>query len=88
MPPKAQKLLDRPPLDSLSRQKSAYQLDKSDQSVDDQALKAWWKQIDQWRGKKCLAVAPAEGGIIKPQQAIQALYELTEGDAFISSDVG
>ena len=64
------------------------QLDKSDQSVDDQALKAWWKQIDQWREKKCLAVVPAEGGIIKPQQAIQALYELTEGDAFISSDVG
>jgi len=64
------------------------QLNKSDQSVDDQALKAWWKQIDQWREKKCLAVAPAEGGIIKPQQAIQALYELTEGDAFISSDVG
>jgi acetolactate synthase-1/2/3 large subunit len=64
------------------------QLDKSDQSVDDQALKAWWKQIDQWREKKCLAVAPAEGEIIKPQQAIQALYELTEGDAFISSDVG
>jgi len=28
------------------------QLDKSDQSVDDQALKAWWKQIDQWREKK------------------------------------
>lgn len=64
------------------------QLDKSDQSVDDQALKVWWKQIDQWREKKCLAVVPAEGGIIKPQQAIQALYELTEGDAFISSDVG
>ena len=64
------------------------QLDKSDQSVDDQALKEWWKQIDQWRAKKCLAVAPAEGEIIKPQQAIQALYELTEGDAFISSDVG
>ena len=64
------------------------QLDKSDQSVDDQALKEWWKQIDQWREKKCLAVAPAEGEIIKPQQAIQALYELTEGDAFISSDVG
>ena len=64
------------------------QLDKSDQSVDDRALKAWWKQIDQWREKKCLAVTPAEGGIIKPQQAIQALYELTEGDAFISSDVG
>ena len=64
------------------------QMDKSDQSVDDQALKEWWKQIDQWRAKKCLAVSPAEGEIIKPQQAIQALYELTEGDAFISSDVG
>ena len=64
------------------------QLDKSDRPMDDQALKAWWKQIDQWREKKCLAVVPSEGGIIKPQQAIQALYELTEGDAFISSDVG
>ena len=64
------------------------QLDKTARSVDAQALQAWWKQIDQWRNKKCLAVTPAEGGIIKPQQAIQALYELTEGDAFISSDVG
>ena len=64
------------------------QSDKSVRSVDAQALQAWWKQIDQWRDKKCLAVAPAKGGIIKPQQAIRALYELTEGDAFISSDVG
>ena len=64
------------------------QLDKTARSVDTQALQAWWKQIDQWRNKKCLAVTPAEGGIIKPQQAIQALYQLTEGDAFISSDVG
>ena len=64
------------------------QSDKSARSVDAQALQAWWKQIDQWRDKKCLAVAPAKGGIIKPQQAIRALYELTEGDAFISSDVG
>ena len=64
------------------------QLDKTARSVDAQALQAWWKQIDQWRNKKCLAVTPAEGGIIKPQQAIQALYQLTEGDAFISSDVG
>ena len=64
------------------------QLDKTARSVDAQALQAWWKQIDQWRNKKCLAVTPAEGGIIKPQQAIQALYQLTEGDAYISSDVG
>ena len=75
------------PVQSVLRE-MLYQLDKSARSVDAQALQAWWKQIDQWRNKKCLAVAPAEGGIIKPQQAVRALYELTEGDAFISSDVG
>ena len=62
-------------------------MDKSDQSVDDQALKVWWKQIDQWREKMSRGCS-GRRGIIKPQQAIQALYELTEGDAFISSDVG
>ncbi|HBW85167.1 MAG TPA: acetolactate synthase 3 large subunit [Gammaproteobacteria bacterium] len=64
------------------------QLKNSAKSVDAKALEVWWNQIDQWRDKQCLAVEPAEGGIIKPQQAIKALYELTNGDAFISSDVG
>lgn len=64
------------------------QLEKSEAEVDAGALEIWWKQIEQWRERQCLAVTPSEDGIIKPQQAVQALYEITEGDAFISSDVG
>ena len=64
------------------------QVEKSEQQVDASALEIWWKQIEQWRERQCLAVTPSEDGTIKPQQAVQALYDITEGDAFISSDVG
>ena len=64
------------------------QVEKSEQQVDAGALEIWWKQIGQWRERQCLAVTPSEDGTIKPQQAVQALYDITEGDAFISSDVG
>jgi acetolactate synthase-1/2/3 large subunit len=64
------------------------QVEKSEQQVDAGALENWWKQIEQWRERQCLAVTPSEDGTIKPQQAVQALYDITEGDAFISSDVG
>ena len=64
------------------------QVEKSEKQVDAGALENWWKQIDQWRERQCLAVTPSEDGTIKPQQAVQALYDITEGDAFISSDVG
>ena len=64
------------------------QVEKSEKQVDASALEIWWKQIEQWRERQCLAVTPSEDGTIKPQQAVQALYDITEGDAFISSDVG
>ena len=64
------------------------QVEKSEKQVDAGALEIWWKQIEQWRERQCLAVTPSEDGTIKPQQAVQALYDITEGDAFISSDVG
>ncbi len=50
------------------------------------ALKAWWKQIDAWRGKKCLSYAT--NGLIKPQYVIEKLWEVTKGDAYVTSDVG
>src|SRR5258707_1684971 len=40
------------------------------------ALKAWWKQIDQWRSKKSLSYRNSDS-IIKPQHAIDRLYALT-----------
>ena len=64
------------------------QVEKSEQQVDAGALEIWWKQIEQWRERQCLAVTPSVDGTIKPQQAVQALYDITDGDAFISSDVG
>jgi len=51
------------------------------------ALKAWWKQIDEWRSKDCLKY-DRNSKIIKPQFVLEKLYEVTKGDAFVTSDVG
>ncbi|MGB7079707.1 MAG: acetolactate synthase 3 large subunit, partial [Xanthobacteraceae bacterium] len=56
--------------------------------LDKTALKAWWDQIDKWRAKKSLAFNNSKD-IIKPQYAIQRLYELTKGrDTYITTEVG
>jgi len=55
---------------------------------DKKALAAWWAQIDKWRGKNSLAYRNSNE-IIKPQYAIQRLYELTKNrDAYITTEVG
>lgn len=64
------------------------QIDKSDKTVDKQALEVWWNQIDQWREKDCLKVRPSAEGIIMPQDAVKAVFEITKGEAYVSSDVG
>jgi acetolactate synthase-1/2/3 large subunit len=51
------------------------------------ALEAWWQQIDQWRSVDCLAF-DRSSKLIKPQAVIEQLYEVTKGDAYITSDVG
>jgi len=51
------------------------------------ALKEWWKQIDLWRERDCLKF-DRKSKIIKPQMVIEKLFEITKGDAFITSDVG
>jgi acetolactate synthase-1/2/3 large subunit len=50
-------------------------------------LKPWWKQIDEWRAKDCLKY-DRKSKIIKPQFVLEKLYEITKGDAFVTSDVG
>jgi acetolactate synthase-1/2/3 large subunit len=62
-------------------------LDGQTGKVDQKALKAWWAQIDLWRGKDCLRYDRA-AAIIKPQFVIEKLYEATRGDAIVTSDVG
>jgi len=51
------------------------------------ALKTWWKQIEEWKKIDCLRYEKTDK-VIKPQFVIEKLYELTKGDAFVSSDVG
>ena len=64
------------------------QIDSSKQKVDEKSLKVWWDQIKQWREKDSLAVTPSTDGTIKPQEVVQAVFEITKGDAYVSSDVG
>ncbi|MDX5333127.1 MAG: acetolactate synthase 3 large subunit [Gammaproteobacteria bacterium] len=54
---------------------------------DAKALDAWWKQIEEWRAMDCLKY-DRESELIKPQYVIQKLWEVTKGDAFVTSDVG
>ena len=51
------------------------------------ALKDWWQQIDEWRSRDCLKY-DHDSEFIKPQYVLETLYRLTEGDAFVTSDVG
>jgi len=51
------------------------------------ALESWWNQIDQWRAVKCMEY-DRNSNLIKPQYVIEQLYEVTKGEAYITSDVG
>ena len=50
-------------------------------------ISAWWKQIDEWRGVKSMVYANSDT-VIKPQYVIEKLWEVTKGDAYVTSDVG
>ena len=63
------------------------QLKQSGQKPDGSALNQWWRQIEEWRGHDCLLYAPSDE-LIKPQMVVQQLYEITGGQAIVTSDVG
>ena len=55
---------------------------------DRKALAAWWEQVEAWRARKCFAFAQG-ADVIKPQYAVQRLYELTKDrETFITTEVG
>jgi acetolactate synthase I/II/III large subunit len=54
---------------------------------DPASIKAWWAQINTWREKKSL-VYKTEPDIIKPQFVVEKLWEVTKGEAYVTSDVG
>jgi acetolactate synthase-1/2/3 large subunit len=56
--------------------------------VDEKALRSWWARIDQWRATNCLHFEQSNK-VIKPQYAIQRLYELTKHrNPYICTEVG
>ncbi|MDD5058483.1 MAG: acetolactate synthase 3 catalytic subunit [Sideroxydans sp.] len=62
-------------------------LNSSKQKPDAAALKNWWKQIDEWRGSNSLSYKNSSE-LIKPQYVIETLHKITQGDAYVVSDVG
>jgi acetolactate synthase I/II/III large subunit len=57
------------------------------QKLNAKALADWWLKIEEWRKRDCLKY-DRKSNIIKPQYVVEKLWEVTKGDAFITSDVG
>ena len=62
-------------------------LDESNEHPDSESLNDWWQQIKAWQSVECLKYEWSDT-LIKPQYVLEKLYELTGGDAFVTSDVG
>ncbi len=62
-------------------------LETSSQQAVDRESDPWWQQIREWTKLDCLQYDKS-GDVIKPQAVIEALYRATDGDAYITSDVG
>ena len=63
------------------------QLQHAEHGPDAEALREWWKDIEGWRSKDCLKY-DRKSEIIKPQYVVEKLWELTDGNAYVCSDVG
>ncbi len=62
-------------------------LDKAAEQDNKTAIEKWWLQLNEWRATDCLKY-DTESGTIKPQFVLEELFKVTNGDAFITSDVG
>ena len=59
--------------------------EEAQQPLDD--IRDWWQQIEQWRARHCLRYDD-QSDKIKPQAVIETIWRLTQGDAYVTSDVG
>ncbi len=62
-------------------------LPEGDTQQDFDSLRDWWQSIEGWRARKCLEFDRSSEKI-KPQAAIETLWRLTKGNAYVTSDVG
>ncbi len=63
-------------------------VDESKLEVDQEALKLWWSQINEWRGRHGGRYKTDDSQKMKPQHVIEAVWRATNGNAFVTSDVG
>jgi len=61
-----------------------------DRSAREDRSAKWWQQINEWRDNHGFNhnLQPEPGKAILPQLAVQAVYRATDGNAFVTSDVG
>jgi acetolactate synthase-1/2/3 large subunit len=59
----------------------------ADAKADAKRIAGWWSQVNEWRRRDCMAYARSDE-VIKPQFVIETLWEVTGGNAFVTSDVG
>ncbi|HIF9168914.1 TPA: acetolactate synthase 3 large subunit [Photobacterium damselae] len=62
-------------------------LNEQQETNDGADLDRWWHDIQGWRDRQCLQYE-TNSDRIKPQQVIESLYQLTQGNAYVASDVG
>ena len=60
---------------------------ESKETPDADAIAAWWKQIDEWRAFHGMRYETRDD-VIKPQEVVEALWRLTNGNAYVTTDVG
>jgi acetolactate synthase-1/2/3 large subunit len=72
--------------DTLATMNAILEADQPVQ-VNAKPLAAWWRQVEEWRTKDCLKYELGVD-VVKPQYVIEKLWEVTGGDAFVTSDVG
>jgi acetolactate synthase-1/2/3 large subunit len=62
-------------------------LQQSHETPGQDALDGWWRQIGDWRKRDCLRYQ-RDSQVIKPQWVLEKFYEVSEGNAIVTSDVG
>jgi len=63
-------------------------IENSSKKPDAKALEAWWRQLSIWKATNCIQYKQEDDKEIKPQFVLEKLYEVTQGDAFVVTDVG
>lgn len=61
------------------------------ESTNKDALSDWWREINEWRDRHGLYTKnrfSTDGDMLKPQEVVQMLHKVTNGEAYVTSDVG